>query len=160
MSKSAHATLILKLCHGIFTDWSIFSKPFLLRKKGSSGLLTQWCRLESCDWSLHSHRSLIPGKFGLKIISRSRNTINCKHGRWKVEKLSKVLRRKSLLSITSGKRQILYDRRETAELIKSFSISLRHVTGAGVKSVSKRHFETKVAFTSPQMRNWGSASCF
>ena len=62
-----HATLILSLCQGTFTDWSIFSIPFLLWKKGSSGLATQWHQLISCDWSWHSLGSLIPGKFDLKI---------------------------------------------------------------------------------------------
>ena len=53
------ATPILSLCHGIFTDWSIFSTPFLWWKKGSSGLVTQWRQLVFCDWLWHSHGSLI-----------------------------------------------------------------------------------------------------
>ena len=61
------ATLILSLCHGIFTDWSIFSTPFLLWTKGSSGAVTQWRQLVSCDWLWHSHRSLIQSRFDLKI---------------------------------------------------------------------------------------------
>ena len=60
-------TPILSLCQGIFTDWSIFRIPFLLWKKGSSGPVAQWRQLVSCDWSWHSHGSLIPGKFDLKI---------------------------------------------------------------------------------------------
>ena len=55
------------LSHGAFTDWSIFSIPFLSWKKGSSGLGKQWRQLVPCDWSWHSHGSLIPGKFDLKI---------------------------------------------------------------------------------------------
>ena len=58
---------IPSLCHGIFTDWSIFTVPFLLWQKGSSGPVTQWRQLVSCDWSWHSHGSLILGKFDLKI---------------------------------------------------------------------------------------------
>ena len=58
----------------IFTDWSIFSIPFLLWKKGSSGPVTQWRQLVSCDWSWHSYGSLIPGKFDLKI-NRSMKTL-------------------------------------------------------------------------------------
>ena len=46
-------------CHGIFADWSIFSIPFLLKKKRSSGPRTQWRHLVSCDWLWHSHGSLI-----------------------------------------------------------------------------------------------------
>ena len=42
VDEKEHATPILSLCHGIFTDWSIFSKPFLLRRKDSSGPVTQW----------------------------------------------------------------------------------------------------------------------
>ena len=42
-------------------------------KKGSSGSVTQWRQLVSCDWSWHSHGSLIPGKFDLKI-NRSMKT--------------------------------------------------------------------------------------
>ena len=30
--------------HGIFTDGSVFSAPFLLWKKGISGPVTQWCQ--------------------------------------------------------------------------------------------------------------------
>ena len=52
-----HATPILSLCHGIFTDWSIFSIPF--PNKGSSASVTQWRQLVSCDWLRHSHGSLI-----------------------------------------------------------------------------------------------------
>ena len=59
------ATPILR--HGIFTDWSMFSTPFLLWKKGSSGLVTQWSQLLSCDWLWHSHGSLIQSRFDLKI---------------------------------------------------------------------------------------------
>jgi len=44
-----------------------------LWKKGSSGPVTQWLQLVSYDWSWHSHGSLIPGKFGLKI-NRSMKT--------------------------------------------------------------------------------------
>ena len=51
------ATPILSLCHGIFTDWSIFSTPFLL----------------SCDWLWHSRGSLIQSRFDLKI-NRSMKT--------------------------------------------------------------------------------------
>ena len=58
---------LLSVCHGIFTDWSIFSTPFLLWKKGSSGPVTQWRQLSSCDWLWHSHRSLIQSRFELKI---------------------------------------------------------------------------------------------
>ena len=66
-------TPILSLCHGIFTDWSIFSTPFLLWKKGSSGPVTQWRQLVSCDWLWHSHGSLIQSRFDLKI-NRSMKT--------------------------------------------------------------------------------------
>ena len=65
VDEQQHAHPILSLCHGIFTDWSIFSTPFLLWKKGSP--VTQWRQLVSCDWSWHSHGSLIQGKFDLKI---------------------------------------------------------------------------------------------
>ena len=34
------ATPILSLCHSILIHWSIFTTPFLLRKKGSSGPMT------------------------------------------------------------------------------------------------------------------------
>ena len=62
------ATPILShVCHGIFTDWSIFSTPFLLWKKGSSGPVTQWRQLVSCDWLWHSHGSFIQSRFDLKI---------------------------------------------------------------------------------------------
>ena len=67
------ATPIPSLCHGIFIDWSIFSTPFLLWKKASSGLVTQWRQLVSCDWLWHSHRSLIQSRFHLKI-NRSTKT--------------------------------------------------------------------------------------
>ena len=67
------ATPILSLCHGIFTDWSIFSTPFLLWKKGSSGPVTQWRQLVSCDWLWHSQGSLIQSRFDLKI-NRSMKT--------------------------------------------------------------------------------------
>ena len=40
--EKEHATPILSLCHRIFTDWSIFSIPFLLWKKGSSGPVTSF----------------------------------------------------------------------------------------------------------------------
>ena len=66
-NEEEHATPALSLCHGIFTDWSIFSIPFLLWKKGSSGPVTQWRQLVSCDWSWHSHGSLIIGKFVIKM---------------------------------------------------------------------------------------------
>ena len=68
-----YATPILSLCRGSFTDWSSFSIPFLLWTKGSSGPVTQWRQLVSCDWSWYSHGSLIPGKFHLKI-NRSMKT--------------------------------------------------------------------------------------
>ena len=42
--------------------YSIFSTPFLLWKKGSSGPVTQWRQLVSCDWLWHSHGSLISFK--------------------------------------------------------------------------------------------------
>ena len=61
------ATPMLSLCHGIFTDWCIFSTLFLLWKKGSSGPVTQWRQLMSCDWLWHSHGSLIQSRFDLKI---------------------------------------------------------------------------------------------
>ena len=64
---------IPSLSHGVFTDWYIFSIPFLLWKKGSSGLGTQWQQLVSCDWSWDSHGSLIPGKFDLKINRSIKN---------------------------------------------------------------------------------------
>ena len=67
------ATPILSQCHGIFTDWSIFNTPFLLWKKGSSGPVTQWRQLVSCDWLWHSHGSLIQSRFDLKI-NRSMKT--------------------------------------------------------------------------------------
>ena len=60
------------VCHGIFTDRSIFCMPILLWKRDSSGPVTQWRQLVSCDWSWHSHRGLIPGKFDQKI-NRSEN---------------------------------------------------------------------------------------
>ena len=66
-----HATRILSLCQGIFTDWSIFSVPFLLWKKGGSSPVTQWRQLAPCDWSWHSHGSLTLGKFDLKISGPS-----------------------------------------------------------------------------------------
>ena len=50
-----------------------FSVPFLLWKKGSSGPVTQWRRLVSCNWAWHSHGSLIPGKFDRRV-SRSMKT--------------------------------------------------------------------------------------
>ena len=52
---------------GACNSWSIFSTPFLLWQKGSSGPVTQGRQSVSCDWSWHSHGSLIPGKFDLKI---------------------------------------------------------------------------------------------
>ena len=61
------ATPKLSLCHGIFTDWSIFSTPLLLWLKGSSGPVTQWRHSVSCDWLWHSHGSLIESRFDLKI---------------------------------------------------------------------------------------------
>ena len=67
------ATPIPSLCHGIFIDWSIFSTPFLLWKKASSGPVTQWRQLVSCDWLWHSHGSLIQSRFDLKI-NRSMKT--------------------------------------------------------------------------------------
>ena len=36
-----HATAILSLCHGIFTDWSILSIHFLFYNKGNSAPVTQ-----------------------------------------------------------------------------------------------------------------------
>ena len=56
-----------------FLDWSIFSTSFPLWKKGSSGSVTQWRRLTSCDWLWHSHGSLIQSGFDPKI-NRSMNT--------------------------------------------------------------------------------------
>ena len=71
VSLGAHeqelATPILSLCHDIFTDWSIFSTLFLLWKKASSGPVTLWRQLVSCDWLWHSHWSLIQRRFNLKI---------------------------------------------------------------------------------------------
>ena len=67
------ATPILSLCHGIFTDWSIFSTPFLLWKKGSSAPVTHWRQLVSCDWLWHFHGSLIQSRFDLKV-NRSMKT--------------------------------------------------------------------------------------
>ena len=64
---------ILSLCHGTLTNWSIFSTPFLLWKEGSSGPVTQWRQLVSCDWLWHSHGSLIQSRFDLKI-NRSMKT--------------------------------------------------------------------------------------
>ena len=61
------ATPILSQCHGIFTDWSIFGTPFLLREKASSGPVLQWRQLVPCDWLWHSHGSLIQSIFDLKI---------------------------------------------------------------------------------------------
>ena len=63
----------LQLCHGIFTDWSIFGTPLLLWKKGSSGPVTQWRQLVSCDWLWQSHGGLIQSRFDLKI-NRSMKT--------------------------------------------------------------------------------------
>ena len=40
---------------------------FFCERKGSSGPVTQWRQLVSCDWSWHPHESLIPAKFVLKI---------------------------------------------------------------------------------------------
>ena len=60
-------TKVKSIFHGILTDWSILTMPFPLSKKGSSGPVTQWRQLVSCDWSRHSHGSLIHGKFDLKI---------------------------------------------------------------------------------------------
>ena len=51
-----------------------FSIPFLLWKKGTSGSVTQWRQLFSCDFSWHSHGSLIQRKFDLKI-NRSLKTL-------------------------------------------------------------------------------------
>ena len=62
-----YTTPMLSLCQGIFTDWSIFSVPFLLRKKSSSCSVTQQRQLFSCDWPWHSHGNLLPGNFDLKI---------------------------------------------------------------------------------------------
>ena len=70
------ATPILSLCHGIFTDWSIFSTPFLLWNKRSSGPVTEWRQLVSCDWSWHSHGSLIQSRFDLKIKRSERRDRN------------------------------------------------------------------------------------
>ena len=64
---------ILSLCHGTLTNWSIFSTPFLLWKEGSSGPVTQWRQLVSCDWLWHSQGSLIQSRFDLKI-NRSMKT--------------------------------------------------------------------------------------
>ena len=44
-----HATPILSLCHGIFTDWSIFSIPFLFYNKCSSAPVMHWRQWVSCD---------------------------------------------------------------------------------------------------------------
>ena len=68
-----HATPILSLCHGIFTDWSVFSIPFLFYNKGSSAPVTHWRQLVSCDWSWHSHESLTPSRFDQKM-NRSMKT--------------------------------------------------------------------------------------
>ena len=38
-----------------------------IRDRGSSGPVTWWRQLVSCDWSWHSHGSLTSGKFELKI---------------------------------------------------------------------------------------------
>ena len=45
----------------------MFSTPSLLLKKGSSGAVTHWRQLVSCDWLWHSHGSLIQSRFDLKI---------------------------------------------------------------------------------------------
>ena len=50
-----------------------FKYPSVLWKKGSSSPVRQLRQLVSCDWSWHSHGSLIPGKFDLKI-NRSMKT--------------------------------------------------------------------------------------
>ena len=66
-----HAIPLLSLCHGILTNWSILSIPFLSKKKGSSGLAAQE-QLALCDWSCHSHGPRISAKLDLKT-SRSMN---------------------------------------------------------------------------------------
>ena len=66
-----HAIPLLSLCHGILTNWSILSIPFLSKKKGSSGLAAQE-QLALCDWSWHSHGRRIPAKLDLEI-SRTMN---------------------------------------------------------------------------------------
>ena len=65
----------LPWCLGIFTDWSIFSIPFLAWKKGRSGPVTQWRQLVYCDWPWYSHGSLIQGKFDLKINRSMKNAL-------------------------------------------------------------------------------------
>ena len=65
------ATPILSLCHGIFTDWSIFSTPFLLWEKGSSGPVTQWRQVVSCDWLWHSRGSLIQSRSKNKSVDEN-----------------------------------------------------------------------------------------
>ena len=62
--EKEHGSPILTLCHGIFTDRSVFSIPFLLWKKGCSGTVTQDVK---SVWSWRSQGSLIHGKFDLKI---------------------------------------------------------------------------------------------
>ena len=72
-----HATSILSLSDGIFKDWSFFWHTFSLLNNGSSAPVTQWRQLVSCDMSSHSHGSLIPAEFDLKInwaCTKTRNT--------------------------------------------------------------------------------------
>jgi len=72
----------LSLCHGIFTDWSIFITPFLLWKKGSSGPVTQWRQLVPRDCSRHSHWSSFQRNSIYKYIVLCKRMIAWPYSSW------------------------------------------------------------------------------
>ena len=65
--EKEHGSPILTLCHGIFTDRSVFSVLFLFWKKCCSRTVTQDVKSVYFNWSWRSQGSLIHGKCDLKL---------------------------------------------------------------------------------------------